>query len=92
MDEQENDPNSAMGRPSRSRRPRPVSSSISTGRERDFSGNNGMINGILPGAAGGGGAGSVANPDMSADVSGVAAAASNAQEETDALLRKLRNL
>ena len=92
MDEQENDPNSAMGRPSRSRRPRPVSSSISTGRERDFSANNGMINGILPGAAGGGGAGSIANPDMSADVSGVAAAASNAQEETDALLRKLRNL
>ena len=89
MDEQENDPNSAMGRPSRSRRPRPVSSSISTGRERDFSANNGMINGILPGAAGGG---SVANPELSADVSGVAAAASNAQEETDALLRKLRNL
>merc|ERR1719270_154620 len=91
MDEQENDPNSATGRPSRSRRPRPVSSSISTGRERDFSANNGMINGILPGAASGG-AGSVANPELSADVSGVAAAASNAQEETDALLRKLRNL
>jgi hypothetical protein len=29
---------------------------------------------------------------MSADVSGVAAAASNAQEETNELLRKLRNL
>ena len=89
MDEQENDPNPGMGgggRASRSRRPRPVSSTMSTGRERDFTGNNGgMINGGDPGGAPGAGA-------LSADVSGVAAAASNAQEETNELLRKLRNL
>ena len=87
MDEQENDPNSAMGggRASRSRRPRPVSSTMSSGRERDFTGNNGgMMNGGDPGAPGAGA--------LSADVSGVAAAASNAQEETNELLRKLRNL
>ena len=87
MDEQENDPGmGGGGRASRSRRPRPVSSTMSTGRERDFTGNNGgMINGGDPGGAPGAGA-------MSADVSGVAAAASNAQEETNELLRKLRNL
>lgn len=88
MDEQENDPamGGGGGRASRSRRPRPVSSTMSTGRERDFTGNNGgMINGGDPGGAPGAGA-------LSADVSGVAAAASNAQEETNELLRKLRNL
>ena len=89
MDEQENDPamGGGGGRASRSRRPRPVSSTMSTGRERDFTGNNGgMINGGDPGGAHPG-AGA-----LSADVSGVAAAASNAQEETNELLRKLRNL
>merc|ERR1719220_1627811 len=84
MDEQENDPamGGGGGRASRSRRPRPVSSTMTTGRERDFTGNNGgMINGCDPGAPGAGA--------LSADVSGVAAAASNAQEETNELLRKL---
>ena len=76
MDDVENDPNTAVaGRPSRSRRPRPVSSHMSAGgREREFTG-NGMVNG-----------------DMSAAISGAAAAATNATEETEALLRKLRNL
>ena len=92
MDEQENDPamGGGGGRASRSRRPRPVSSTMSTGRERDFTGNNGgMINGGDPGGAHPGAPGAGA---LSADVSGVAAAASNAQEETNELLRKLRNL
>jgi len=92
MDEQENDPHIAAmggGRASRSRRPRPVGT-VTSGRERDFSSGGGMINGASGvNAHGVGGGGAV---DMSADVSGVAAAASNAQEETDALLRKLRNL
>ena len=75
MDDAENDPN---GRPSRTRRPRPVStqSSIaSAGREREF--NGGAFNGAV---------------DLSSAVSGAAAAANNATEETEALLRKLRNL
>ena len=74
MDDAENDPN---GRPSRTRRPRPVSTQASIasgGREREF---NGAYNGV---------------PDLSSAVSGVAAASNNATEETEALLRKLRNL
>lgn len=75
MDDVEND---ASGRPSRGRRPRPVSSSITNaGREREFVPSS---NGITT------------NGDMSAAVTGAAAAAANANEETEALLRKLRNL
>ena len=50
MDDVENDPNTAItGRPSRSRRPRPVSSTMSGGREREFTG-NGMVNGDMSAA------------------------------------------
>lgn len=74
MDDVEND---ASGRPSRGRRPRPVSSSMTNaGREREFVPNGFSSNG----------------GDMSAAVTGAAAAAANANEETEALLRKLRNL
>ena len=68
MDDAENDP--GMPRPSRSRRPRPTSGVMPSGREREFNGVN----------------------ELSAAVSGAAAAASNASEETEALLKKLRNL
>jgi len=74
MEDSENDPSGQ--RPSRTRRPRPVStqSSIAAGgREREFNGFNG-------------------GSDLSSAVSGAAAAANNAAEDTEALLRKLRNL
>jgi hypothetical protein len=88
MDDVENDPNAAMGRQPRSRRPRPGGSSTSMasgGREREFTnkqtseftGNNGMTNGAT---------------SMTSAVSGAASEASKATEDTEALLRKLRNL